>query len=93
VSSQSPSHVTSNDQSVSKSWFRGPSGSHDRILISVDIYCFIDVGFKALGGGTQDTQTLRKYNKPIFIFQNKESRLQMDLKEIGLKSVDSTQLS
>jgi hypothetical protein len=37
-------HVTTDDQSVSKSWFRGPSGSNDRILISVDIYCFIDVG-------------------------------------------------
>jgi hypothetical protein len=31
----SQSHVTTDDQSVSKSWFRGPSGSHDLILISV----------------------------------------------------------
>jgi hypothetical protein len=29
------SHVTTDDQSVSKSRFQGPSGSHDRILISV----------------------------------------------------------
>jgi hypothetical protein len=29
------SHVTTDNQSVSKSWFRGPSGSYDRILISV----------------------------------------------------------
>jgi hypothetical protein len=36
------SHVTTDDQSVSKSWFQGPSGSHDGILISVDIYCFMD---------------------------------------------------
>jgi hypothetical protein len=40
---KSQSHVTTDDQSVSKSWFQGPSGSHDQILISVDIYCFIDV--------------------------------------------------
>jgi hypothetical protein len=40
---RSQSHVTTDDQSASKSWFQGPSGSHDRILISVDIYCFIDV--------------------------------------------------
>jgi hypothetical protein len=33
--SQSQSHVTTDDQSVSKSWFQDPSGSHDRILISV----------------------------------------------------------
>jgi hypothetical protein len=31
---QSQSYVTTDDQTVSKSWFRGPSGSHDRILIS-----------------------------------------------------------
>jgi hypothetical protein len=33
-------------QSVSKSWFQGPWGSHDLIFISVDIYecCFIDYG-------------------------------------------------
>jgi hypothetical protein len=42
--SQSQSYVTTDDQSVSKSWFQGPWGSHDRIFISVDIYeyCFID---------------------------------------------------
>jgi hypothetical protein len=33
--SNSQSHVTTDDQSVSPSWCRGPSGSHDRILISV----------------------------------------------------------
>jgi hypothetical protein len=31
----SQSHVTTDDQAVSKSWFQGPSGIHDRILISV----------------------------------------------------------
>jgi hypothetical protein len=41
---KSQSHVNTDDQSVSKSWFQGPSGSHDRTLISDDIYCFIDVG-------------------------------------------------
>jgi hypothetical protein len=43
--SQSQSHVTTDDQSVSsKSWFQGPCGSHDQIFISVDIYeyCFTD---------------------------------------------------
>jgi hypothetical protein len=30
----SQSHVTPDDQSVSPSWCRGPSGSHDRILIT-----------------------------------------------------------
>jgi hypothetical protein len=41
---QSQSYFTTDDQSVSKSWFQGPCGSHDRIFISVDIYeyCFID---------------------------------------------------
>jgi hypothetical protein len=29
------SHVTTDDQSVSKSWFRGPPWSHDRIFNSV----------------------------------------------------------
>jgi hypothetical protein len=43
-SSQSQFHVTTDDQSISKSWFQGPFGSHDRILISVDNDCFIDVG-------------------------------------------------
>jgi hypothetical protein len=33
--SQSQSHVTTYDQSVSKSWIRAPCGSRDRILISV----------------------------------------------------------
>jgi hypothetical protein len=40
----SQSYVTTDHQSVSKSGFQGPSGSHDRILISVDIYSFTDVG-------------------------------------------------
>jgi hypothetical protein len=31
----SQSHVTTDDQSVSPSWCRGPCGSHDRILIPV----------------------------------------------------------
>jgi hypothetical protein len=31
----SQSHVTTDDQSVSKSWIRAQSGSHDRTLISV----------------------------------------------------------
>jgi hypothetical protein len=31
---QSQSHVTTDDQSVSKSWIRAPYGSRDRILIS-----------------------------------------------------------
>jgi hypothetical protein len=32
---KSQSHVTTDDQSVSKSWIQAPSGSHDRTLISV----------------------------------------------------------
>jgi hypothetical protein len=32
---QSRSHVTTDDQSVSKSWIRAPCGSRDRILILV----------------------------------------------------------
>jgi hypothetical protein len=31
----SQSHVTTDDQSVSKSWLQGPAGSRDRTLISV----------------------------------------------------------
>jgi hypothetical protein len=34
-SGQSQSHVMTDDQSVSKSWIRAPSGSRDRTLISV----------------------------------------------------------
>jgi hypothetical protein len=43
-SKSSQSYFTTDDQSVSKSWFQGPCGSHDRIFIPVDIYeyCFID---------------------------------------------------
>jgi hypothetical protein len=33
--SQSQSHITTDDQSVSVSWFRAPSGAHDQILITV----------------------------------------------------------
>jgi hypothetical protein len=42
----SQSYFTTDDQSVSKSWFQGPWGSHDLIFISVDLYeyCFIDCG-------------------------------------------------
>jgi hypothetical protein len=36
--SQSQSYFTTDDQSVSKSWFQGPWGFHDRIFISVVIY-------------------------------------------------------
>jgi hypothetical protein len=41
---QSQRHVATDGQSVSKSWFQGSCGSHDRIFISVHIYeyCFID---------------------------------------------------
>jgi hypothetical protein len=38
--SESESYVMTDDQPVSKSWFQGPCGSHDRIFISVDIYEF-----------------------------------------------------
>jgi hypothetical protein len=36
--SQSQSYFTTDDQSVSKSWFQGPWGSQDMMFISVDIY-------------------------------------------------------
>jgi hypothetical protein len=29
------SHITTDDQSVSASWFRAPSGAHDQMLIAV----------------------------------------------------------
>jgi hypothetical protein len=32
---QSQSHITTDDQSVSASWFRVPSGAHDQMLITV----------------------------------------------------------
>jgi hypothetical protein len=32
---QSQSHITTDDQSVSGSWFRAPSGAHDQMLITV----------------------------------------------------------
>jgi hypothetical protein len=34
VTTQSQSHVTTDDQSVSKSWIRAPCGSRDRILVT-----------------------------------------------------------
>jgi hypothetical protein len=33
--SQSQSHITTDDQLVSASWFRAPSGAHDQMLITV----------------------------------------------------------
>jgi hypothetical protein len=33
--SQGQSHITTDEQSVSKSWFRAPSGAHDQMLITV----------------------------------------------------------
>jgi hypothetical protein len=46
LSSQSRSHITTEDQSVSPSWWRTPSGSHDPILISVWhlLFFFVDIG-------------------------------------------------
>jgi hypothetical protein len=35
TSSQSQSHITTDDQSVSASWFRAPFGAHDQMLITV----------------------------------------------------------
>jgi hypothetical protein len=35
VQSQSQSHITNDDLSVSVSWFRAPSWAHDQILITV----------------------------------------------------------
>jgi hypothetical protein len=35
VEGQSQSHITTDDELVSPSWFRGPSGAHDQMLISV----------------------------------------------------------
>jgi hypothetical protein len=35
LSSQSQSHIATDGQSVSKSWYRAPSGAHDQIFISV----------------------------------------------------------
>jgi hypothetical protein len=34
-SAQSQSQITTDDQSVSASWFRAPSGAHDQMLITV----------------------------------------------------------
>jgi hypothetical protein len=35
---------TTDNQSVSASWFRAPFGAHDQMLITVCIYCFVDIG-------------------------------------------------
>jgi hypothetical protein len=35
LNSQSQSHITTDDQLVSASWFRAPSGAHDQMLITV----------------------------------------------------------
>jgi hypothetical protein len=36
--SQSQSHIATDEQSISKSWCRAPSGAHDQILILFDSY-------------------------------------------------------
>jgi hypothetical protein len=38
------SHVTTDDQSLSPSWFRGPLGLMIGYWLLFDIYCFVDVG-------------------------------------------------
>jgi hypothetical protein len=35
IINQSQSHITTDDQSDSESWFRAPSGAHDQMLITV----------------------------------------------------------
>jgi hypothetical protein len=35
--SQSQSHITTDGQSVSKSWYRAPSGAHDQIFICLTV--------------------------------------------------------
>jgi hypothetical protein len=40
----SQSHITTDDQSVSASWFRAPSGAHDQMLITVWHLLFVNIG-------------------------------------------------
>jgi hypothetical protein len=42
--SESESHITTDDQSVSASWFRAPSGAHDQMLITVWLLLWREVG-------------------------------------------------
>jgi hypothetical protein len=37
----SPSHIATDGLSVSKSWCRAPSGTHDQIFITVEYYGFV----------------------------------------------------
>jgi hypothetical protein len=43
-SAQSQSHITTDDQSVSESWFRAPSGAHDQMLIAGYHYRLYSLG-------------------------------------------------
>jgi hypothetical protein len=38
LQSQSQSHIATDGQSVSKSWYQAPSGAHDQILLLLDSY-------------------------------------------------------
>jgi hypothetical protein len=49
--SPSPSHIATDGQSVSKSWCRAPTGSHDQILITVERYGFVFCGAPSLMKG------------------------------------------
>jgi hypothetical protein len=40
---ESQSHITTDDQSVSASWFRAPSGDHDQMLITVWLFLFLSM--------------------------------------------------
>jgi hypothetical protein len=51
-SGQSQSHIATDDQSVSKSWCRAPSGAHDQIFITVRQLrsCFFFVPAQSFSG-------------------------------------------
>jgi hypothetical protein len=49
--SQIQSHIATDDQSVSKSWCRAPSGAHDQIFITVVHFGFVFCGAPSLTRG------------------------------------------
>jgi hypothetical protein len=56
---QSQSHVTTDDQSVSGSWFRAPSGAHDQMLITVWQLLFF---FFSKSGDTSDERSGQSFD-------------------------------
>jgi hypothetical protein len=70
-SSQSQSHIATDGQSVSKSWCRAPSGTHDQIFS----YCYLTVTVFFLWGALSDERTGLSFVYAAGSFQRSLSRV------------------